>query len=93
MACLWSTAPPIRYSYPRPDSSFLPTAKAAIQQLSEARQTIRDADRGDSQFVRFSVLHTISVNYLASRIESLQDQLPDLRTRVISDSLSTVASF
>ena len=69
--------------------NFLPIAMAAISQLTEARQSLRDADNGDSRFIRFSVLHTISVNFLASRIEELQNQLPDLRTRVISDSLST----
>ena len=68
---------------------FLPVAKAAVAQLSEARQTIRDADRGDSRFVRISSLHTISVNFLAPRIEKLQRTIPDLRTRVVSDSLST----
>ena len=68
---------------------FLPVALGAISQLTEARQSIRDADRGDSRFVRFSVLHTISVNYLAPRIEDLQKQIPDLHTRVVSDSLST----
>ena len=68
---------------------FLPVALAAISQLSESRQSLRDADRGDSRFIRFSVLHTISVNYLASRIEELQGQISDLRTRVVSDSLST----
>ncbi|UWQ13564.1 LysR family transcriptional regulator [Aliiroseovarius sp. M344] len=68
---------------------FLPVALAAISQLSESRQSLRDADRGDSQFVRFSVLHTISVNYLATRIEEMQRQIRDLRTRVVSDSLST----
>ncbi|WP_281995973.1 LysR family transcriptional regulator [Ruegeria faecimaris] len=68
---------------------FLPVALAAISQLSESRQSLRDADRGDSRFIRFSVLHTIAVNFLASRIEELQMQIPDLRTRVLSDSLST----
>ncbi|MCH2094065.1 MAG: LysR family transcriptional regulator [Rhodobacteraceae bacterium] len=68
---------------------FLPVALAAVSQLSETRQALRDADRGDSRFVRFSVLHTISVNFLAARIEEMQSQIPDLRTRVISDSLST----
>lgn len=68
---------------------FLPVALTAISQLSESRQSLRDADRGDSQFVRFSVLHTISVNYLATRIEEMQRQIRDLRTRVVSDSLST----
>ena len=69
--------------------NFLPIATASISRLTEARQAMRDADRGDSRFIRFSVLHTISVHFLASRIEALQSDLPDLRTRVISDSLST----
>ncbi|NOC46036.1 MULTISPECIES: LysR family transcriptional regulator [unclassified Ruegeria] len=68
---------------------FLPVAQAAISQLSESRQSLRDADRGDSRFIRFSVLHTIAVNFLATRIEELQKQIPELRTRVLSDSLST----
>jgi DNA-binding transcriptional LysR family regulator len=69
--------------------NFLPIATASIAGLTEARQAMRDADRGDSRFIRFSVLHTISVHYLAARIEGLQGELPDLRARVISDSLST----
>jgi DNA-binding transcriptional LysR family regulator len=69
--------------------TFLPVAIAALSQLSEARQSLRDADRGEARFIRFSVLHTISVHYLANRIDALQRDLPDLRTRVISDSLST----
>lgn len=68
---------------------FLPIAQASMAQLSEARQSLRDADKGDRRQVRFSVLHTISVNFLASRIDALQQDIPDLRTRVVSDSLST----
>ncbi len=68
---------------------FLPVATAAMSQLSESRQTLRDADRGEHRFIRFSVLHTISVNFLANRIETLQHSMTDIRTRVISDSLST----
>ncbi|MDU9005301.1 LysR family transcriptional regulator [Sedimentitalea todarodis] len=68
---------------------FLPVALAAISQLTESRQALRDADRGDSRFIRFSALHTIAVNFLANRIEELQLKIPDLRTRVLSDSLST----
>ncbi len=68
---------------------FLPVALAAVSQLSETRQSLRDADRGDSRFIRFAVLHTISVNFLAPRIDELQLQIPELRTRVMSDSLST----
>ena len=70
-------------------AQFLPAAIEIIGQLSESRQTIRDADRGDRRFVRFSALHTIAVNYLAVRTEKMQAQFPDLRTRVVSDSLST----
>ncbi len=68
---------------------FLPVALSAVSQLSETRQSLRDADRGDSRFIRFSVLHTIAVNFLAARIEELQHQIPELRARVVSDSLSS----
>ncbi|MFT4782344.1 MAG: DNA-binding transcriptional LysR family regulator [Paracoccaceae bacterium] len=70
-------------------TQFLPIALGAVSQLTEARQIIRDAHRGDRRFLRFSALHTISVNFLALRIDELQDQIPDLHTRVVSDSLST----
>lgn len=69
--------------------SFLPVAISAISRLSEARQTLRYEDRQENSFIRFSVLHTISVNFLANRLDDLQAELPELRTRVISDSLST----
>lgn len=68
---------------------FLPVALGAISQLAETREAIRDAVDGYDRFVRISVLHTISVNYLANRIENLQQTIPDLRTRVVSDSLSS----
>ncbi len=67
---------------------FLPVAKSAIADLSDSRQMIRDNDRGDRQMIRFSVLHTISVYYLAARIDALEHQISHLRTRVTSDSLS-----
>lgn len=70
-------------------SQFLPVALAAVSQLTEQRQVIRDADRGGRRFLRFSALHTISVNFLALRIDKLQEEIPDLHTRVVSDSLST----
>lgn len=68
---------------------FLPVANEVIGRLAETRQVIRDADRGDQNFLRISALHTISANYLAARIENLQVENPDLRTRVISDSLGS----
>ena len=68
---------------------FLPIAVEVVGQLTDARRAIRDADRGDRDFVRFSALHTISVNYLAPRIEKMQQNARGLRTRVISDSLAT----
>ena len=90
----WVGAPLInRAQYPvqltEAGIQFLPTALAAVSQLNEQRQMIRDADRGGRRFLRFSALHTISVNYLALRIDRLQEEMPDLYTRVVSDSLST----
>lgn len=70
-------------------SHFLPVAVEVLRQLAEGRQLIRDQDRGDKQFVRFAVLHTISVNYLAGKITELEQQITELRSRVFSDSLST----
>ena len=68
---------------------FLPVALGAISQLAETRQSIRDANGTGDGFVRISVLHTISANYLANRIENMQQEISSLRTRVISDSLSS----
>ncbi|MEL7211905.1 MAG: LysR family transcriptional regulator [Pseudomonadota bacterium] len=68
---------------------FLPVAQAAISQLTDARQILRAAEQGEHGFVRFSVLHTISVNFLVHRLEALQSRMPGFRTRVVSDSLST----
>ena len=68
---------------------FLPSAQAAILHLVDTRQAIRDADDGGNSFVRISALHTISVNYLSSRLDVLQQEIDDFRVRVISDSLSS----
>ncbi len=67
---------------------FLPVAAETVGHLAETRRVMREADRGDRRFVRFSSLHTISSNYLAGRIENMQVTNPELRTRVLSDSLS-----
>ena len=90
----WVGAPLInRAHYPvqltEAGTQFLPVALAAVLQLTEQRQLIRDADRGGRRFLRFSALHTISVNFLALRIDMLQEEMPDLHAQVISDSLST----
>lgn len=68
---------------------FLPIALGAMAQLTETRQVIRDAGRGGRRFIRFSVLHTLAVNFLAGRLDELQKEIPDLHTQVVSDSLST----
>lgn len=70
-------------------TQFLPIARGAVSQLTETRQEIRDADRGGRRFLRFSALHAISINFLAPRIDELQKKIPDLHTRVVSDSLSS----
>ena len=90
----WVGAPLInRAQYPvqltEAGTQFLPAALAAVSQLAEQRQEIRDADRGGRRFLRFSALHAISTNFLAFRLDTLQGEIPDLHTRVVSDSLST----
>ncbi len=56
---------------------------------SESRSLAGSSATDDTAVVRFAVLHTISVHYLAPRIEELEQSIKDLRIRVISDSLST----
>lgn len=90
----WLGAPLIdRAHYPvrlsRSGEQFLDVAKETVAQLTDARQAIRQDHHGQQTFQRFAVLHTISVNYLAERISELEKTIPELRTRVISDSLST----
>lgn len=68
---------------------FLPVAREAVAHLTEARQAIREQDQGDKSFQRFAVLHTISVNYLTHRLAELETLIPNLRARVLSDSLAT----
>jgi DNA-binding transcriptional LysR family regulator len=90
----WVGAPLInRAQYPvqltEAGTQFLPAALAAVSHLAEQRQEIRDADRGGRRFLRFSALHAISTNFLAFRLDTLQGEIPDLHTRVVSDSLST----
>lgn len=68
---------------------FLPVAKDTIASLTNTRQTIRSEESGNVPFVRFAVLHTISMNYLAGRIDELERQFPQLRVRVYSHHLRT----
>lgn len=67
---------------------FLATAQYTLAQLTEARQTIRAAERGKLPLQRIAALHAISVNYLQPRLAELTPQIPNLRTRVISDTMS-----
>jgi len=66
---------------------FLPVAQETINNLSDARQSIRGAEFGRTAFQRIAVLHTISVNYLTNRIKELENDLPNLRVRIFSDYL------
>ena len=72
---------------------FLPVARETIAKLTTIRQSIRADERGSAAFQRFAVLHTISVNYLSSRIAELEHSIPDLRVRVYSDNLNTCCQF
>ena len=68
---------------------FLPAARHAISELTDIRQQLRAQERGVAAFQRFAVLHTISVNYLSTRIGEMERSIPNLRVRVYSDSLPT----
>ncbi|QGX99120.1 LysR family transcriptional regulator [Roseovarius faecimaris] len=68
---------------------FLPVAQETINRLSDARQDIRGIYFGGTAFQRIAVLHTISLNYLTTRLQELDDELPDLRVRVFSDFLAS----
>ncbi|ARE40622.1 Transcriptional regulator, LysR family [Rhodovulum sp. P5] len=67
---------------------FLGTAQQTLAQLSDARQSIRAAERGKLPLLRFAALHAISVNYLQPRLAEFEKTTPDLRTRVISDTMA-----
>ena len=68
-------------------TQFLPVAQETINNLSDSRQSIRGAEFGMTAFQRIAVLHTLSVNYLSSRIIQLEKEIPNLRVRVFSDYL------
>jgi len=67
---------------------FLPVAQQTVADLTDSRQAIRERARGNASFQRFAALHAISVNFLQPRMAELERQYPDMRTRVISDSLT-----
>ena len=67
---------------------FLPVAQATVAELTDARQSIREQARGNATFQRFAALHAISVNFLQPRMAAFERQHPEVRTRVISDSLT-----
>src|SRR6056297_3734859 len=67
---------------------FLPIAQQTVAQLTDTRQAIREAERGNASFQRFAALHAISVNYLQPRLVEFETRHPELRTRVLSDTLT-----
>ncbi len=89
----WVGAPLVdRSSYPvrltPAGRQFLATAQSALADLTGSRQAIRSAERGKLPLQRFAALHAISVNFLQSRIAEFERDIPDLRTRVISDTMA-----
>jgi len=67
---------------------FLGTAQETLARLTDTRQAIRAAESRKLPLQRIAALHAISVNYLQHRISELEVSLPDLRTRVVSDSMA-----
>ncbi len=68
---------------------FLGVAADTITRLTETRSAIRLDDQGQHAFQRFAVMHTISLHYLSRRISEFEKEIPDLRTRVISDNFDS----
>jgi LysR family transcriptional regulator, hypochlorite-specific transcription factor HypT len=67
---------------------FLATAQVTLAQLTEARQAIRATEQSKLPQQRIAALHAISVNYLQPRLSEFARQIPDLRVRVISDTMA-----
>lgn len=89
----WVGAPLVdRSSYPvkltPAGRQFLSTAQDTLAQLTDARQAIRAAERRKLPFQRIAALHAISVNFLQPRIAELERRIPELRTRVVSDTMA-----
>lgn len=89
----WVGAPLVdRSTYPvrltPAGKQFLATAQETLMQLTDTRQTIRAAEQGNLPLLRFAALHAISVNYLQPRLVELETRIPELRTRVISDTMA-----
>lgn len=67
---------------------FLGTAQETLAHLTDTRQAIRAAERRKLPFQRIAALHAISVNFLQPRIAAFEKTIPDLRTRVVSDTMA-----
>ena len=67
---------------------FLATAQVTLAHLTDARQAIRAADRSKLPLQRIAALHAISLNYLQPRLAEFEAAMPDLRTRVVSDTMA-----
>nr|WP_210730674.1 LysR substrate-binding domain-containing protein [Roseibacterium persicicum] len=67
---------------------FLSTAQVTLAQLTDARQAIRAAERNKLPLQRIAALHAISVNFLQPRLTEFAKTMPDLRTRVVSDTMA-----
>ncbi len=89
----WVGAPLVdRSTYPvrltPAGKQFMATAQETLMQLTDTRQTIRAAQQGSLPLLRFAALHAISVNFLQPRLAELERRIPELRTRVVSDTMA-----
>ena len=85
IALLDRSSYPVRLSPAGED--FLPVAKSVVLQLLQARDDLRASDRGGMKFFGFAAPHSISINHLAPYLRQLEETLPAIRTRVMSDNL------
>lgn len=86
-----------RKSYParlsRAGEDFLPVAKTVLLQLLRTRDDLKAREQGGFNFFNFAAPHSVSIHHLMPMLHRLEQHVPDIRTRVLSDNLHTCCQF
>lgn len=82
-----------RASYPSRLSmageEFLPIAQEMLGLLSRAQEELRARRGSVVAGYRFAAPHSISIHYLAAALHAMASQIPDVKTRILSEDLHT----
>ncbi|MDH3742511.1 MAG: LysR substrate-binding domain-containing protein [Hyphomicrobiales bacterium] len=86
-----------RKSYParlsRAGEDFLPVAKTVLLQLLRTRDDLKAREQGGFNFFSFAAPHSVSIHHLMPMLHHLEQHVPGIRTRVLSDNLHTCCQF